>query len=176
VNIVCLGWGSLIWKPGALPVDGPWFEDGPALPIEFSRVGDGGELSTALCINAEPVPVLWARLATASLAQACQALKEREAIPAARDAGIGCLLVDAQAAGYVGEWAKARGIEAVIWTNLPPRIHDVEGQVPTCSEALRYLTSLPADTQGHARTYIQNVPAQIDTAYRRAFAQTLGWT
>lgn len=91
MKIVCLGWGSLVWKSGALPVAGEWQADGPELPIEFTRVSDGGELATAICINATPVPVLWATLATHSLSEACQALREREGIPEERVDGVGSL-------------------------------------------------------------------------------------
>lgn len=38
-----------------------------------------------------------------------------------------------------------------------------------------YLESLDTITQEHARQYIENVPAQIGTAYRRMFAERLGW-
>ncbi|MDU1189996.1 MAG: hypothetical protein E6990_18890 [Enterobacter sp.] len=54
MKIACLGWGSLIWKSGALPVAGEWQTDGPSLPVEFCRVSDGGELATAICMNALP--------------------------------------------------------------------------------------------------------------------------
>jgi hypothetical protein len=45
MNIACLGWGSLIWKPCALPIASDWFNDVPELPIEFARLGDSGELA-----------------------------------------------------------------------------------------------------------------------------------
>lgn len=60
--VACLGWGSLIWKPGSLSLASDWFTDGPELPIEFSWVSDGGELATAICLNAPPCQVLWALL------------------------------------------------------------------------------------------------------------------
>jgi len=66
VRIGCLGWGSLIWIPGELRLAGDWRADGPALPIEFSRVADGGELATAICLGAATVDVLWAPLITNS--------------------------------------------------------------------------------------------------------------
>ncbi len=33
MKIVCLGWGSLIWKPGDLKCNPEWQADGPVLPI-----------------------------------------------------------------------------------------------------------------------------------------------
>jgi len=92
VKIACLAWGSLIWKPGELPVAGEWHADGPALPVEFCRIGDGGELATALCMNAAPVNVYWAVLASVSLPEAVAALRLREAIPDEREDGVGILL------------------------------------------------------------------------------------
>ena len=175
MKIACLGWGSLIWKTGALPVTGGWQEDGPLAPVEFCRISDGGELATALCLNATPVPALWAWLTVEDLALACQALKEREAIPEQRTDGVGSLIMTNKPVGMLAEWASARGIEAVIWTNLPARCAATEGRIPSIDEALRYLDGLSGETREHARNYIECVPAQIDTPYRREIASALGW-
>jgi len=170
MKIACLGWGSLIWKSGALPVASPWHCDGPPVPIEFVRISEGGELATAICLNATPVPVLWAWLNTASLETACRALREREGIPESRDDGLGILTVTETAVGPLAEWARARGIEGLIWTALPACINGTEGRIPTLKEALDYLQRLEGETRKHARRYIKQVPPQIDTAYRRAFS------
>ena len=175
MRIACLGWGSLIWKPGALPVEGKWHQDGPLVPIEFTRISDGGELATAVSLNAEPVPVLWAWLAVDDLATACALLKEREAIPEKRIDGIGSLIVTEQPVGMLAEWAQARNIDAVIWTGLPPRCDYIENRVPSLQAALAWLDGLEGDTREHARDYISRVPQQIDTAYRRAIVARLGW-
>lgn len=172
--IACLGWGSLIWKPGALPLASDWFMDGPALPVEFSRIGDGGELATAICLNAPPCWVLWSVLATDSLEQACSALREREQIPAEREDGIGVYRVEASSTGPLAQWASERQIDALIWTALPPRFRS-EGRLPTSEDALAYLRSLTGDKLEHARDYIRQVPAQIDTPYRRDIQKQLGW-
>lgn len=172
--IACLGWGSLIWKPQALPVASEWFMDGPALPVEFSRIGDGGELATAICLNAPPCRVFWAVLATDSLEQACSALREREQIPAEREDGIGVYLPGASATGPLAQWAHERQVDGLIWTALPPRLHS-EGRLPTSEEALAYLRGLTGEKLEHARDYILQVPAQIDTPYRRDIQKHLGW-
>lgn len=89
----------LIWKPGQLPVEGSWYADGPEVPVEFARVSDGGEVATALCLNAGPVQVFWALLAKASLDTACKALREREGIPEQRVDGTGIMLTSYTATG-----------------------------------------------------------------------------
>ncbi|WP_380182780.1 hypothetical protein [Kalamiella sp. sgz302252] len=175
MRIACLGWGSLIWKPGALPVKGEWHQDGPSVPIEFSRIGDGGELATAICLNAEPVPVLWAWLATEDLAIACELLKEREAIPEKRIDGIGSLIVTHSPVGMLAKWAQRRDIDALVWTGLPPRCNHIENRVPSLQAALAHLDGLQGEEREHARDYFSRVPKQIDTAYRRAIEENLGW-
>lgn len=175
MKIACLGWGSLIWKPGALPVASQWHHDGPAVPIEFARIADGGELSTAICLNARPVPVFWAWLNTASLESACRALRIREAIPDSRVDGVGMMTVTETQVGPLAEWAQAKGIEGLIWTGLPARMADVEGQIPTLDDARHYLQNLTGETREHAFHYLRQVPAQIDTPYRRALADLTGW-
>lgn len=166
MRIACLGWGSLIWKPDGLPVAGEWCQDGPALPIEFCRVGDGGELATALCINAPPVPVMWAELRTLDLFEACAALRERESIPDERVDGVGMLVSTPYSPGKLAEWALAHKLDAVIWTALPPRYLHTEGWIPTCEDAMAHLSGLTGKTAQHAYDYIRRVPVQIETPYR----------
>ncbi|MDF2643538.1 MAG: hypothetical protein K0R45_2812 [Pseudomonas sp.] len=178
MNIACLGWGSLIWKPDTLPLAGEWYADGPEMPIEFSRVGDGGELATAICVNAPTVQVYWALMAVDSVEQACAALHEREQIPMDREDGVGRLVVarlPQTSEGIMTRWARERGVDAVIWTALPPRYMNVEGRIPTDQDALSYLAGLTGDKLEHARSYIQQVPRQIDTPYRRAIERHLDW-
>ncbi|GLR09629.1 hypothetical protein COO59_00455 [Mixta theicola] len=175
MKIICLGWGSLLWKTGPLPVSGDWHADGPFYPIEFSRVGDNGELSTAVCLNAPLVQVFWALLAVDTLEQACEALRQREQIPPERTDGIGVLISQGLPIGPLAEWAQQRQIDAVIWTALPPRIAHNEGQIPTIDEAIAYLRSLEGEKREHARNYFVQMPLQLDTPYRRAIKQQLGW-
>ncbi len=173
--IACLGWGSLIWKPDALPVISDWFTDGPAFPIEFSRVGDSGELATAISMNASTSNVLWSVLSCSEVNEAVLALRVREGIPESRADGIGIFIRGESRTGDLAEWAYERQLDAVIWTALPPRLRGSEGLVPTSRDAIAYLQSLDGEKSEHAREYIQRVPPQIDTPYRREIASTLGW-
>ncbi|QLA69210.1 hypothetical protein HWQ17_16990 [Enterobacter pasteurii] len=175
MKIACLGWGSLIWKSGALPIAGEWHTDGPSLPVEFCRVSDGGELATAICMNAPAVPVLWVWLDVTTLSVASEALREREGIPDDRCDGIGSLLITERSAGELSSWARERGIEALIWTGLPPRSAAQEGRIPAVEEAIAYLDSLSGQTRSHAKDYMRRVPAQLDTPYRRVIKEVMGW-
>lgn len=175
MNIACLGWGSLIWKADGLPLASRWHADGPRLPIEFSRVGDGGELATALCINAPAVPVHWAFLNTGDLELATAALRKREQIPDSREDGVGSLVLAGNMDGALATWAAAKQLDAVIWTALPPRFNGIEGRIPCVDDALAYLRSLTGDTLSHAQDYLCRVPAVFDTPYRRAIREQLDW-
>jgi hypothetical protein len=37
MNIACIDWGSLLWKPQPLKLASGWHRDGPLLPLEFVR-------------------------------------------------------------------------------------------------------------------------------------------
>jgi hypothetical protein len=80
MKIACLGWGSLIWRPENLQVQEKWFEDGPILPIEFSRQSDNGRITLIIDEKAKPVRVLWALMTTENLELSIESLKEREFI------------------------------------------------------------------------------------------------
>ncbi len=75
--IVCLGWGSLIWDPRALPWRGDWRRGGPRLPIEFAREAADGRVTLVVTDGAPLVHVLWIELDVSSLEEAMRALAVR---------------------------------------------------------------------------------------------------
>jgi hypothetical protein len=175
-NIVCLGWGSLVWHPGELPVAGDWKVGGPALPIEFARVGDGGELATVITPGHPDSVVRWAELDESDLANARALLRRREAIVDEKDVGfvvVGEPVGTHPYAAAILHWASARGIDAVVWTALPPRFEGAPGRVPDPQEAVDYLRSLSGHVRRHAEDYVRQVPAEIRTRNRRALQEAI---
>ena len=178
--IVCLGWGSLIWRPCSLPMVGDWYVDGPMLPIEFARQSRDGRITLVVEYSAEPVPVLWARLGVGSIEDARQGLAEREEI---------CLSKYPRSIGHwsragesahaetvpIGEWARGKGAEGAVWTALKPRFNN-KLVTPTCKQVISCLRSLEDPKRRKAEEYVRKAPPQIKTAYRKAIEEDLGWT
>jgi hypothetical protein len=176
--IVCLGWGSLIWRRENLPVVEPWLQDGPSLPIEFARQSDNGRITLVVIASRSVCPVLWAALNLANLDDARRVLSEREG------PGVNLRRVahwsranssDRPETAMIGAWAEEKGFEAVVWTALGPRVGGENGRVPTETEVVSYLNTLNGAQRADAEKYVRCAPAQIRTPYRAAIETALGW-
>jgi len=166
MKIACLGWGSLIWKPDGLPA-GEWQTDAPSLPVEFARQSTDGRLTLVLLDEGQRVPVLYAILKESDLNGGMAALAIREKCARRR---IGYWASSAPAgifahAQVIGNWARDRAMDAVVWTALPPKFGNVEGRVPTAEEAASYLAGLTGETRRIAKEYVCKAHAQVRTPY-----------
>lgn len=182
--IACIGWGSLVWNPENLPTRGPWFIDGPLLPIEFARQS-GDDRITLVLIRKKSFPLvrsLWTVLSLTDLDEAREALRDREGIPKKNvDKDIGVWKNKDQSPKdeikkCIGAWAKPLRLEAVIWTDLPPKFQGVNRRLPTAGEVVSHLSALNDLKRKNAEHYIRMAPRQIDTDYRREIESQLHWT
>ena len=179
-NIVCLGWGSLIWRLGGLPVDG-WRPDGPCVRVEFVRQSSGGQLTLVLHDAADPVPSLWATMQIENLDEAVNALAMREGKDGKplsnSERDIGQWPRDNGEPNIVNlaSWASVRGIDYVIWTALRPRFGVTDERWPTKEEAGKYLKGLSGRERDDAEQYVRYAPQQVHTAYRKHIVRLLGW-
>ena len=83
MKIACLGWGSLVWNPGDLPLRSQWHADGPPIRVEYVRHsgGDHGRITLVILPSAEQVTSLWAEMNCSDPAAAKEALRLREGKP-----------------------------------------------------------------------------------------------
>jgi hypothetical protein len=178
--IACLGWGSLIWNPGELPIQRPWFRDGPMAPVEFLRQSRDGRMTLVLHASAAKVRTLWAVMNTADVAVAREALRLRENISEERaNRDIRSWTTGTKPPHLIDDlpqWSAAHGVDAVVWTGLGPRFAGRVGNVPTPKQVITHLTDLVGTAREHAEHYIRHTPRQIDTAYRRGIEAALHWT
>jgi hypothetical protein len=181
--IGCLGWGSLVWKPEGLPIRRYWFNDGPFLPIEFARQSKDDRI-TLVVVTGNSFPLvrsLWAVMSLTDLDQAREALRQREGIGKEKiDNHIGTWRnnqanAEDEIHSRVGAWAKQVGIDAVIWTNLPPKFRGNDNQIPTQEEVVSHLAQLKGTKLDNAEQYIRMTPRQIDTDYRQYIESKLNW-
>ena len=177
--IGCLGWGSLIWDPRDLPICGTWFTDGPFLPIEFARQSQDDRITLVLVKNEDKplVRSLWTVMLVPDVEQAKEELAERESTDKQK-IGVwenGTKTSNDVIEQRIGAWAKRIGLDAVIWTNLPPKFQNKDGRIPTQDEVISHLSGLRGQKRGNAECYIRMTPRQIDTDYRRYIEAKLHW-
>lgn len=179
-RIACLGWGSLVWDPGDLPVIGAWDRNGPPLPVEFARESRDGRITLVICNNVQPVTTLWTLLDVQDLQSAIAVLGKREGITKnlATDVGFFDASVGkSQGAGAaeITAWAKDKGLDGIVWTNLPCGLKSSRGVIPAAAEVIEHLKSLDEEKRTSAREYVENAPNQIDTGYRTIIRSEFGW-
>lgn len=179
MTLVCIAWGSLIWRPGPLPVSGTWQPDGPALPVEFARQSRDNRMTLVICDESTPVTAFWATLDVANLAAAKEALAAREGIGSGNIAGsVGWWSAGSQSRGntadLVAAWAHGRDISGAVWTALKPRFGGTT-RVPSVAEVVQHLSGLEGAEKEAAKEYVRRAPVQIRTAYRAAIEEALGW-
>lgn len=203
--IVCLGWGSLIWDLGGLPVEklergtpvprwvlspegediGDWKPDGPLVRVEFARQSgkERDRLTLVLFDAAERQRSLWARMTVENLGEAVRALTRREC------RGIAEEKIDGWSMRNIGRWSEHEadppdipGLSA--WATA----RDIECVVWTALKPkFCDLEVAPTEDQAiaflrglsdntKAQKYIRRAPPQVDTAYRRRIIRCLGWT
>ncbi|WP_147294032.1 hypothetical protein [Ciceribacter selenitireducens] len=129
---------------------------------------ESGRITLVILPSADQVTSLWAEMDSEDPEAAKESLRIREGKPHRHHIGVWREgQSDPAALPGLTEWAAVREIDAVIWTDLPPKFQGEDGRIPSAEEVVSYLQALPDDPRAVAIEYIRRAPSQIDTAYRR---------
>lgn len=183
MTIACLGWGSLCWCPGSLPVaEKNWRPDGPSLRVEFARqsdtkTSDNGRITLVLVESGPVCAVLWVKLDVPDLHAAVEALAAREGIKDKKEESIG-RWPSTPGRFYshskeIAEWATRQGLDGVVWTALSCGMKNGRGTMPSLKQILDHLRKLRGEDRERAVKYIRMAPAQIVTPFREALEADL---
>lgn len=184
MQIVFLGWGSLIWdrRPKFDARVGPWTGGGPVLPIEFCRISSTRKGALVLVIDralGTEVEVLHAPSLRDDPDDALSDLRSREGT-SLRNIGFVDLLTgkqrgrDPEVVATIKGWAQQREIQVVAWTDLGSNFKSKKDVEFSPEAALEHLKSLGTAGLREAVRYIVKAPPQIDTKFRRWLA-TVEW-
>ncbi len=179
-RIAILGWGSLLWEPGEFFnewIEPQWNPDGPELKIEFSRISDKRSGALTLVIDeangTPPTTVAWCLSKRKLPEDAIADLRCREETTMANIHHV--VLTDAAEATAspqkeIVAWARAKGIDAVVWTGLKSNFEKKRNTPFTVEAAAAYLKGLDATGRARAAEYVRKAPPFIKTKVREALA------
>ncbi len=174
--IACIGWGSLISRPEGLKIRNYWFEDGPILPIEFTRISSNNRVTLIIDKEAKPIRTLWALMTTTSLDDAKESLKQREGVPNIATIHSVGQNDDTQDSIeiVIKEWLNEKKLDYAIWTGLgfSKKTHN---ERPSVKDIIDHLKNIDASERRAAEEYIRKAPSQVDTEYRRQIELEFGW-
>lgn len=175
-KIACIGWGSLIWRPEGLKIQNHWFEDGPILPIEFTRISNDNRVTLIIDTNAKPIRTLWAFMTCNDLDEAKKSLIEREGVK--NDSLIRFVNQDDKTSDKIDtkiqNWLKEKKIDSAIWTGLSYSDKTNKSR-PSIEQIISHLHEIKCKERKTAEEYIRKAPRQIDTEYRRLIEKEFGW-
>jgi hypothetical protein len=180
-KIAILGWGSLICEPrdDFKKYIGVWEEDGPILPIEFSRISESRNGALTLVIDLDNGSLVRTKYTLSKRINpedaACD-LRTREGT-VIRHIG----LIDLEKDFYRGHWsmvidkiklwATEKQLRAVVWTDLPSNYAEERKIAFEPENAIEYLKNLPEESQKSAKEYIHKAPVNVKTPLRRKLSQ-----
>lgn len=177
-KIAILGWGSLLWE-GGQEFDRwhePWQYDGPLLKLEFSRVSKTRLRALTLVIdprNGTPTTVAYCLSKRLDPEDTICDLRCREGttlsnIGYAFAAGRRSQYRDKESYAVISAWAKQKGFDAAIWTDLVSNFHEEAKQQFSAEAAIVHLKALAPEGKAKAAEYVWRAPGFVRTPLRQA--------
>lgn len=157
----------------------PWHGDGPLIRVEFLRKSRRERITLVLDPEAPEVRSLWAVIEATEIEIAAEALRVREDVPTEfAQKNIGRWRIGSPSPASIpglSEWAKAHGVEGVVWTALGHNFHKPRVR-PTSDEVVAHLRCVSNANRAEVEEYVRYAPPQIATPYRGVIEAALGWT
>jgi hypothetical protein len=177
MRIALVAWGSLIWDPRRLPIEGTWRSGGPRLPLEFSRVSKDGRLTLVIDYkNGAVVETYYAVSPRTDLDCAIADLTAREGTTTRHIGFVDSVGLKDLANGRaehektcarIRSWIATTDFAAAVWTALDSNFESAVGRPFSVQNAIEYLEARPASVRELALNYFKNAPREIDTPLRR---------
>jgi hypothetical protein len=169
MNIAVICWGSLFWDKGSLKTTGEWKNDGPELPLEYSRISSYGKskerVTLVLSESGEMCVTYWDLMAAKDLKTARNNLRDRE----------GSVTDDihtylrgqnplSPVAIQIESWlADHSEVDAVVWTGLESNWSEFRRKEFSVDDFVQYLES-KKNSINKIKEYFEKVPTQSQTA------------
>ena len=178
-QIAILGWGSLLWDEENNRhfdrLHGPWMLDGPDLQSN-SRGNPKPVRCPALVIDSKHGAASTVAYAISTRAEPQAAINDLRRREGTVSENIGRFFGDhstlnrsksTNALGAIGAWAKEKGLDAVLWTDLAGDFDAIEQElfVPT---AVKYSEGLTENGKVKAVEYVSHAPDFVRTPLRDA--------
>jgi hypothetical protein len=182
LKIAVLAWGSLVWDRRELCIVDDFEPIGPILPIEFCRVSRDRRLTLVIDEAVGAHCATYAAQSTFEIFdQARENLRQREGMDHINGVGFVDLTSNSQsdrakqrhpnAVKTIGDWTRAQGFDATIWTTLASNFQDKMGQTFSVESSLRHLEALNEPELLNALRYIRCAPPEVQTPVRTAVEQ-----
>lgn len=180
MKIAILGWGSLIWdsRPEFDEQHDTWYNDGPTLNLEFSRVSRSRGKALTLVIdsqNGSPCNVAYTFSKRKNPDDVICDLRCREETTLNNVGfyfadGSRMRSRDANARESIHSWATAKRVDVVVWTDLISNFatDSLSHQPFSVLSAISHIQALDESGKAQAVEYIWRAPIFVDTWLRRA--------
>lgn len=178
MRIAILAWGSLVWDKeheAAEAFDeqhGSWSDDGPMLMIELSRISKvsrPGVMTYVIDKDGSACRVKWALSERMTCSESIDDLKKREKATSKGSIGFKNLKTnercgrDESSLKVIENWARAKEIDAAIWTDLRPNFSEETGRECSTQAVLEHVKK-SADARRKTIEYVIRAPIRTPIA------------
>jgi hypothetical protein len=149
--IICfIAWGSLLWNNNTLELENEWKKSNVKLPLNFSRISDGGNGRLTLVIDRDGIlnNVYYGKTKINHLNAAINILKNREKTSSENIGYINTLnntkrtaTLDEKYIQLLINFAKKNKIDAFVWSDLQSNFKKITGNEFTTKNAIEYINS-----------------------------------